>query len=47
MILIMDINAAYLIIPASLSRIAGQYYFTKRVIDYSEVNPTPNGPILT
>ena len=47
MVLMMNIYADYLVLPTDQSRIAGHYYFTKRMPDYFKVNPTPNGPILT
>ena len=43
----MDTDDAYLVLPASHSCIAGHYYFTNRMLDYSKGTPTPNGPILT
>ena len=42
-----DTDAVYLVLPESLSRIAGYYYFTNHMLDYYKGNPTPNGPILT
>ena len=47
MILMTDIDAAYLVLPEAHSCIAGYYYFTKIMLDYSKVTPTTNGPILT
>ena len=47
MILMTYTDASYLVFLPSCSRIAGHYYFTKRMPDYFKVNPTPNGPILT
>ena len=47
MILITNTYYAYLVIPEAHSFIAGHYYFTNRMLDYSKGNPTPNGPILT
>ena len=41
-----DTDDAYLVLPEALSRIAGYYHFTKRMVDYSKVTPTPNVPIL-
>ena len=46
MILIKDTYAAYIVLPKARGRISCQYYFTKRMLDYSKVTPTPNGPIL-
>ena len=46
MILITDTDDAYLVLPASHSHIAGNYYFKNHLIDYSKGNPNPNGPIL-
>ena len=46
MILMMDTDYDYNVLPASCSCIAGHYYFTNRVIDYYKGTPTPNVPIL-
>ena len=46
MILLTDIDDAYLIPPTACSRISGQYYFTNRVLDYSKGTPIQNVPIL-
>ena len=46
-ILMTDIDAAYLVLPECLSHIVGYYYFTNRMLDYYKVNPTPKGPTLT
>ena len=45
MILMMDTDAEYLVLPASHSCIAGQYYFTNHMLNYLKVNPIPNVPI--
>ena len=45
MILMIDTDADYLFLPESRSHIAGYYYFTNRMLDYSKGKPTPNGPI--
>ena len=47
MILICETDAAYLVLPKARSRIAGHYYFSNRMNDYSTGHPTHNGPILT
>ena len=47
MILITEKDYAYLVLSVACSRIAGQYYFTSCILDYSKGTPTPNGPILT
>jgi hypothetical protein len=47
MILMTDTDAAYLVLPSARSRIAGHYYYTNKMNDYSTGTPTPNGPILT
>ena len=47
MILLTDIDDAYLIPPTACSRISGQYYFTNRVLDYYKGTSTPNSTILT
>ena len=47
MILMTDTDATYLVLPEARSRIAGYYYFTNRMLDYSKGNPTTNFPILT
>ena len=39
-------DAAYFVLPTSISRVAGNYYFTNRMLDYYKVTSTPNGPIL-
>ena len=46
MIIMTDIDTAYLVLSASLSIIAGHFYFTNHMLDYSKVTPAPNGPIL-
>ena len=45
MILMTETDAAYPILPESCRHIAGYYYFTNRMIDYSKGNPAPNSPI--
>jgi hypothetical protein len=47
MIAICETDAAYLVLPKARSRIAGHYYFTNRMDDYSKGSPTPNGPFHT
>ena len=42
-----DTDATYLVLPEARSRIAGYYYFTNRMLDYSKGTPTTNFPILT
>ena len=39
MIILTDIDATYLVLPASCSHIAGHYYFTNHMLDY--YNGTP------
>ena len=46
MILMTDTYSAYLVLPEARSHIAGYYYSTNRVLVYSKVTPTTNGPIL-
>ena len=41
-----DTDAAYLVLPKAHSCIAGHYYSTNLMPDYSKGTPTPNGPIL-
>ena len=41
MILMTYTYATYLILPEDRSRIAGNYYFTNLMLDYSKGNPTP------
>ena len=47
MILMTDTDAAYLVLPKARSRIAGHYYFTNRMDDYTQGIPMANGPVLT
>ena len=47
MILMTDIDAAYLVLPEAHSCIAGYYYFTNCMLDYYKGPPTLNDPILT
>ena len=42
-----DIDATYIILPSDRICIAGHYYLTYCMLDYSKETPTPNGPILT
>ena len=42
-----DTYATYLALPESHSFIAGYYYFTKCMLNYSKGNPNPNVTILT
>ena len=46
MILMMDTDAAYFVLPTACSRIVGHYYSTNRMPDYSKGIPTSNEPIL-
>ena len=46
-ILITDTDAAYIVLPEDRSRIAGYYYFTNCMLNYSKGTPTPNVHILT
>ena len=46
-ILMTDTYEAYLVLPYSHIRIAGQYCLTNCMIDHSKGTHTPNGPILT
>ena len=47
LILMTDIDADYLVIPVSCSHIAGHYYFTNHMLDYSKGTPPQNVHILT
>ena len=47
MSLMIYIDGAYLVLPASHIHIACHYYFKKHIIEYSKANPPPNGPVLT
>ena len=47
MILMTGTYSAYLDLPEARSHIAGYYYFTNRMLNYSKSTPTPNVPILT
>ena len=40
MILMKDTDAAYLVITAARSFIAGHYYFTNWILNFSKGNPT-------
>ena len=46
-ILMTDTDDAYLVLPAACSCIAGHYYYTNHMSDYSKGNPTTNGYIST
>ena len=46
-ILTTDTDDDYLVLPAARICIAGRYYFTNRMPNYSKANHTPNWPILT
>ena len=46
MILMIDTDAACLVLLESSSRIADYYHVTNRMLNYFKGNPTPNGPIL-
>jgi hypothetical protein len=47
MIALCETDAAYLVLPKARSRIAGHYYFTNAVPDYSTGELFPNGPFHT
>ena len=45
MILMIDTYDTYIVLPESRSSIAGYYYFTNSMLDYSKYTLTPNYPI--
>ena len=46
MILHVDTDAAYLVLPRARSRYAGFYYLSDKMSDYAKGTPMPNGAIL-
>ena len=46
MILHVDTDAAYLVLPRARSRYAGFYYLSDKMSDYTKGTPMPNGAIL-
>jgi len=47
MILHVDTDAAYLVLPNARSRVAGHYFLSNRPPQIGNLKPTPNGPIHT